>query len=63
MEERFHTTSPLKKHTRFAAQNSCILLGRVTRVPTKVVKRIVKFEILNFWHFFVLLLFFGRLTW
>ncbi len=41
---KLQTTSPLKEHTRFAPQNSCILLGRVS---TKVVKRIVTFEILN----------------
>ncbi len=39
----------LKEHTRFAPQNSCILLGRVS---TKIVKSIVKLEILNIWHFF-----------
>ncbi len=40
MGQMFLTTSPLKEHTRFAAQNSCVLMGRVT---TKFVKRIVKF--------------------
>ncbi len=43
------TISPLKEHIRFALQYSWILLGSVS---TKGVERIVKFEILNFWHFF-----------
>ncbi len=37
-------------------QNSCIFIGRVS---TKDVKRIMKYQILNFWHF---LFFSGRLT-
>ncbi len=39
------TTSPLKERIRFTQQKSYILLGRVS---TKVVQRIVKFEILDF---------------
>ena len=38
-----------KVHNRFAVQNLCILLGQVS---TKVVKRIVKFEILFNWQIF-----------
>ncbi len=57
-EQKFKMTS-LKVYTRFAPQNLCILLGRVS---TKVDKRIVKFQILNF-----LAMFGGggggRLTW
>ncbi len=45
----FQTISPLKACTRLAPQNSRILLERIF---PKVVKRIVKFEILNSWHFF-----------
>ena len=55
----FTTTSPLKEHIRFACQNSWILLGRVS---SKVVQRIVEFEILYFWQFFFFF-FFARLTW
>ncbi len=49
MGVKVQMTSPLKEHTRFAPKNSWILLGRVsTRVN---VQWIVKFDILNFWHF------------
>ena len=43
--KRFKTTSPLKEHTRFDPPNSYILLGRVC---TKVVNRLMKFEIVIF---------------
>ncbi len=38
----FQKASPLKEHSRFVPQSSCILMGRVS---TKVVKIIVNFEI------------------
>ena len=41
-------TSPLKVHIMFTPNKSCILLGTVS---TKVVQRIVKFQILDFCHF------------
>ncbi len=50
------TTSSLKEHTRFAAQNLCIRLGKNS---TKVVKK--DSEIVNIWHFFCSVV--GRLTW
>ncbi len=40
----------LKLHNRFTPQNSCMLLGIFSTKGAK--KRIVKFEILNFWQFF-----------
>ncbi len=46
---------------QICSQMSCILLARVS---TKAVKRIVKFESLHFVaFFFVVLIFFGSLTW
>ena len=49
----------LKLHNRFTPQNSCMLLGIFSTKGAK--KRIVKFEILNFWQFFFFFLFFfGR---
>ena len=47
-ENKLQTTSPLKVQFRFIPKISCILLGRVS---TKVVQRIVKFQILGVWHF------------
>ncbi len=44
---------------RFAPQHSCVLLC----ISTKVVIRIEKFEISNFWHFFLCVCLFGLLTW
>ena len=41
--------SPLKVHIRFAPKNLCILLGSVS---TKFLKKIVKFQNLDFCHFF-----------
>ncbi len=58
MGEKKLQTSPLKVHNRFSPKNSCILLGRLT---TKVVYRIEKFQILDFWQIFCSF-FFGRLT-
>ncbi len=49
MGVKFQKTSSLKEQTKFGPQNSCIIPGRVSN---KVVKRIVKFEILNFWQIF-----------
>ena len=53
---KLQTTSPLKLHIKFPPKILCILLGRVC---TKVVQRIVKFQILNFCRFF----FSFSLTW
>ena len=44
----FKRTPPLKVQTRFTPKNSSILLDKVS---TKVVTRIVNFQILDFWHF------------
>ncbi len=49
MGEKFQTTYNLKENTRFAPQSSYILPGRGS---TKMRKRIVDGDILNFWHFF-----------
>ncbi len=45
----------MKVHITFTIKKSCILLGRVSTI---VVQRIVKFEILDFCHFFLF-----SLTW
>ncbi len=49
MGEKIQTTSPLKVHSRFTCKISGIVLGRVS---TKVVHRIVNFQILDFFFFF-----------
>ncbi len=60
MRVKFQITSPLKVRIRFTPQNSCTCI-LLSWVSTKIVKRIVKFKILDFWP--VVCSSFGRLTW
>ncbi len=39
------STCPLNVHVTFTSQNSCILLGRAS---TEIIKRMVKYQFLNF---------------
>ncbi len=59
MGEKFQTTSPLKVHIRFAPQKIMHTIGRVS---TKVVQRIIKFQILDFHQFFSFSLTWNHMT-